>query len=396
MKKSLIFCAALFACAFAFQSCDKVDNPTGEPLEPTKTVIDNGTELADAVKNFAKEGVLEVPANVVELYVSENIDLSEVEVKAENLTLSVAKGVEIKIGKPMTNVSIVGDAAEPAKIIAKEGFVANNAFGLVNVKIDASALENSKFLISTTTSTKMAKKLDGTESTECCLFGDIELDNVEITGLVAPLIKNTISHGVWNNINIQNCKIEFNGNKNVFDLARGIYENLTITNSTIYSKTGHTGYFIKIDGQASKLGYNIDNYPNNYVTTKLDHVTLYQIAKDKQMNNSNGHYKSQKYDAYVLTNSIIVYSGNADGNTVKGWAFGGESKNPKYTWGNNTYYTDTNYKEKWENSAKQAYDDSNSALDDDPAFKDIENADFTPTGAAQVEKQTGDQNWFKK
>ena len=101
MKKSLIFCAALFACAFAFQSCDKVDNPTGEPLEPTKTVIDNGTELADAVKNFAKEGVLEVPANVVELYVSENIDLSEVEVKAENLTLSVAKGVEIKIGKPI-------------------------------------------------------------------------------------------------------------------------------------------------------------------------------------------------------------------------------------------------------------------------------------------------------
>ena len=70
MKKSIFFCAALFACALGFQSCDKVDNPGS----PTEAVIDNGTELADAVKNFAKEGVLEIPANVVELNVSESID----------------------------------------------------------------------------------------------------------------------------------------------------------------------------------------------------------------------------------------------------------------------------------------------------------------------------------
>ena len=140
MKKSIFFCAALFACAFAFQSCDKVDNPSGKPLEPTKAVIDNGTELADAVKNFAKEGVLEVPSSVVELNVSESIDLSEIEVKAENLTLLAAKGIEIKIGKPMTNVSIIGDAAEPAKIIANAGFVVSNNFALGNVIIDASSL----------------------------------------------------------------------------------------------------------------------------------------------------------------------------------------------------------------------------------------------------------------
>lgn len=41
MKKSIFFCAALFACAFAFQSCDKVDNP-GSPTLPqfTETTYD--------------------------------------------------------------------------------------------------------------------------------------------------------------------------------------------------------------------------------------------------------------------------------------------------------------------------------------------------------------------
>ena len=51
MKKSLIFCAALLACAFSFQSCDKVDNPSG--TGPTEAVIDNGMDLAEVATKFA-------------------------------------------------------------------------------------------------------------------------------------------------------------------------------------------------------------------------------------------------------------------------------------------------------------------------------------------------------
>ena len=64
MKKSIFFCAALFACALGFQSCDKVDNPSGEPLEPTTAVIDNGSDLKDVIAKFAKEGVVTLPAGV--------------------------------------------------------------------------------------------------------------------------------------------------------------------------------------------------------------------------------------------------------------------------------------------------------------------------------------------
>ena len=72
MKKSIFFCAALFACAFAFQSCDKVDNPSGEPLEPTKAVIDNGSDLKDVIAKFAKDGVVTLPAGV-ELTLNEEL-----------------------------------------------------------------------------------------------------------------------------------------------------------------------------------------------------------------------------------------------------------------------------------------------------------------------------------
>ncbi len=60
MKKSLIFCAALFACAFGFQSCDKVDNP-GSPTLPqfTETTYDFAAEQA-----LIAAGTVEKPGNV--------------------------------------------------------------------------------------------------------------------------------------------------------------------------------------------------------------------------------------------------------------------------------------------------------------------------------------------
>jgi len=60
MKKSIFFCAALFACAFAFQSCDKVDNP-GSPTLPqfTETTYDFAAEQA-----LIAAGTVEKPGNI--------------------------------------------------------------------------------------------------------------------------------------------------------------------------------------------------------------------------------------------------------------------------------------------------------------------------------------------
>ena len=55
---------------------------------------------------------------------------------------------------------------------------------------------------------------------------------------------------------------------------------------------------------------------------------------------------------------------------------------------NNTY---------WNNGAKTDqgnYDTSDTQLETDPGFADPENGDFTPTGADQVAKKTGDPRWF--
>jgi hypothetical protein len=51
MKKSLILCAALLACAFGFQSCDKVDNP-GSPVTPAEPIFEETFvyDFAEAAK----------------------------------------------------------------------------------------------------------------------------------------------------------------------------------------------------------------------------------------------------------------------------------------------------------------------------------------------------------
>ena len=51
MKKSLILCAAMLACALSFQSCDKVDNP-GSPVTPAEPIFEETFvyDFAEAAK----------------------------------------------------------------------------------------------------------------------------------------------------------------------------------------------------------------------------------------------------------------------------------------------------------------------------------------------------------
>ena len=81
MKKSLIFGAALMLVgAFSFQSCAN----ESKPGVPTEAAIDNGTELADVIVSHAKDGVLALPKSVVELNVSADLDLSQVEIQNDS------------------------------------------------------------------------------------------------------------------------------------------------------------------------------------------------------------------------------------------------------------------------------------------------------------------------
>jgi hypothetical protein len=383
MKKSIFFCAALFACALGFQSCDKVDNPGS----PTEAVIDNGTELADAVKNFAKEGVLEIPANVVELYVSENIDLSEVDIKNEApLTLTVGKGVQITMGKTLTNVSIVGDAAEPATIIAKAGFSTNQDVVFSNLIFDASNIGSALFTF--TAPTEKAKKADGTDS-NYGLLKSVDIENITVKGLKNSLVNNAGGNVFFQNFVINNSIVEIVGNNTVFAFGNGYTGNLEVKNSTIWSKEGHKGFFFQAQGRPKDA--------TGSTSWAVKNCTLYQIAVGKKANNNNSGIKGQATTTMILTNSILVDFGSSNGNEINGWLWGQNSASPIRTYENNTYWSAASEGSAvagWTDSSKVGSDQTGTSLTTDPGFADAANGDFTVSGADQIAKKTGDPRWF--
>lgn len=284
-------------------------------------------------------------------------------------------------------ITLTSDKESPATIKISESIEVNSDLTLENLNIDGTGLGTSKPIINMVTTTKTAKKKDGSAST-VLQFGDIEMKNVKISNQKGSVITSGMK-GFFNKINIEDCIIDMTGNQNMFNLGTAFADSLTVKNSTLYSKTGHTGWLIKSDGRPKgDLGYGA----NDIVAITLDHVTMYQIAKGKQMNNSNGQVKGQAYMHQTINECILVYSGNVSGNTVKGWQFGQQSTAPTMVYNKNTYWTDENVSSTWTGNGGDA---SESALTTDPNFKDIENADFTPQGADQVANQTGDPRWFK-
>lgn len=306
---------------------------------------------------------------------------------AENAAIELTDTLDLT-GKKVT---IKGDKDKFAVIVISEPISVNKDFIVENVKFDASGLANSKSVVNLVTTSEYAKKKDGSTSTAVLQFGDLKFNNVEISGLKAPIV-NTALKGLINKIEIEDAIVEFIGGKNIFNLGTSIYDQFILKNSTLYSKEGHTGKFIKCDGRPkTDLGYG----DNDVLSTTLDHVTMYQISKGQQMNNSNGQMKQQKYFHQTMTNCILVYSGNHSA-AVRGWMFGGNSTNNTMVYDKNTYWNDVDYSATWTNSNNNAgYDASGTVLTTDPNFKDPANGDFTPQGAKQVENKTGDPRWFK-
>ena len=281
-----------------------------------------------------------------------------------------------------------------ASITISESIKINSDFSLENLNIDGTGLGNSKPLIQMVTTTNTAKKKDGSAST-VLQFGDIEMKNVKMSNLQSSVISSALK-GFMKKINIEDCIIEFSGNKNIFDLgsstgASTFADEFIVKNSTLYSKTGHTGKFIKCDARPKNdLGYGA----NDKVAVTLDHVTMYQISKGQQMNNSNGQMKGQAYMHQTMKSCILVYSGNHSA-AVRGWMFGQNSNANAMVYDKNTYWNDADFSATWTNSENQGYDASGTALTTDPNFKDVANAIFTPQGADQVANQTGDPRWYK-
>lgn len=330
-------------------------------------------------EQLAKDLETQKDGSEIQIYLADNatIDLSAQESSTKFPVIAEVIGAE---GKPATI------------IMGIKGFQVNDGLTFENVNIDASAVTETLFTLKD--SQKKVVKTDGTES-EFEAYSGLTLQNMTISGV--PSGKNFVkapNNSKATKYLVDNSVIEIaGGSANIFNLQSGFYDFFIIQNSTLYctASAGHTGYLIKSDGKPKNLESVNDTYPGT-VTTTLDHVTMYQIAKGKQMNNSNGNMKGQKYLTQNLTNCILVHSGS-NSSCVKGWLFGQESTSPTLTYQNNTYWNDADFSDSW--TSKSCGDKSGTEIKTFDGFKDAAKGDFTITSGVQKEKQTGDPRWVK-
>ena len=350
MKKSIFFCAALFACAFAFQSCDKVDNPSGEPLEPTKAVIDNGSDLKDVIAKFAKDGVVTLPAGV-ELTLNEEISLDK-------------------------DLYIVSDRENPAKITAKAGFITNSSLSFDGVDIDASAIKKPFIQLTAFTlgSDEVSKKIDL-----------IAFIGSKISGLKYQFIyANKQSYLVDCN-NIQKSVIAYDGSKKktIFDFnGGGNVAFLGVSESTIFAnpKVGMNGGFF-----SSQTSKNVPDLGGTTQAFAVTNSTLYNITNGNDM--CSFRSKDQAYISFRIENSILANCGK-NKQFYKGFAGGSDAK--KSTWEvsgnvNNWGGEDTSADETVAGSNENVKNPVKMVIE----FADAEKGDFT-----QKQTSAGDPRWI--
>ncbi len=165
----------------------------------------------------------------------------------------------------------------------------------------------------------------------------------------------------------------------------GFINDFTATNSTFWcANSNPVQYFIRYNNscRCDRAGY-LTNSIN------LMNCTFYNIAKTGQMANHSG-FDGRNTSNYQIVSNIFVDCGNGQ---VPRRLTGRISTSAVNIFGYNTYWFDG--APETEGFSTNQYDTSNNALQTDPAFVDAANGNFTPTGAEQVARKTGDPRWLK-
>ncbi len=164
----------------------------------------------------------------------------------------------------------------------------------------------------------------------------------------------------------------------------GFINNFNATNCTFWGASDNkVQYFIRYNnsGRCDRAGYT-----TNSITLKS--CTFYNIAKEGQMANHSG-FDGRNTSNYEITNNIFVDCGSGQ---VPRRLTGRINTSAVNIFGYNTYWFDG--APETEGYSTNSYDTSNNALQSDPAFVDPANGNFTPTGAEQVARKTGDPRWW--
>ena len=307
MKKSLILCAALLACALGFQSCDKVDNPGS----PTEAVIENGSDLKDAIAQFAKEGVVTLPAGV-ELTLNEEIELTE-------------------------PLAIIGDKEKPAKIVAKAGIVTTNNLSINNVKFEvADGFKDALIKMNTLPTEGLNDK--GAFEIEAITFDGVSVNNLQAQFFWTNTQTYYIKNFVFNNgtINMKGA-----AKKTIFDWKQGGFvSNFTLTNSTLSADETTTwqkgGFF---SSQSAKKPTEVSSEEGIKQIFTITNNTLNSICKGQTSFNLRENNKD--YQFYIVKDNKVTDC-DKENQFIVGLAGGTLSKKDNWTasgnivfWGGN-------------------------------------------------------------
>ena len=325
---------------------------------PVNITAETGTNLTELV-NAKKEEII----NGGDLVGDITINL------AANGSYTVSGSIEAP-----ASLTIVGlDANAPAKI---------NAAGLKTETISAPFI----FLNGTS---KLALKADGTQSDQYKYIDKVAISNVEINGLSTQLVRDN-QKTLVNTLSVDNVQAEFIGTSVIFDFnGKGYPANLSVNNSTLWSKDGHTGYLLQSAGRVKDLDKDQSSFKQ---IVSLTNSTLYKIAVDKQLNNMNG--KGQK-SLELTMKSVILAECTQNGNEVRGWLGGQNSPNPTVVYENNTYWKAGAVQAGWIDATKQGADQTGTYLITEPAFALASDGDFTlALNTLQNKLKTGDPRWL--
>lgn len=270
-------------------------------------------------------------------------------------------------------IAIVGDANKPATI---------NVAGLKTETISA------PFILLNGT-TQAALKVDGTPHEAYKYIENVAVSNVVINALPTPLVRDN-QKTLVNTLSVENVQAEFVGSSNIFDFnSKGYPANLSVNNSTLWSKDGHTGYLLQSGGRVRDLDTDQISYKQ---IVSLTNSTLYKISVEKQLNNMKG--TGQKSLELTMKN-VILAECTQNGNEVRGWLGGQNSTNPTVVYENNTYWKAGAIQTGWIDATKQGSDQTGTYLVTEPAFALASVGDFTlALNTLQNKLKTGDPRWL--
>ena len=289
--------------------------------------------------------------------------------KAGDLNITLKANADYTVSKAITTAGDIN--------IAVEGE------GLAN--IDAAALAEP--FVKLDGCETPAQNVDGTFNTSYKKVNVVSVKGVKISGLKTSLI-NDAQKSLVTLVEVDNSNINVEGSANIFDF-KGYPAMLNISNSTLWSKDGHTGNMIKTSGRVRDLDSDQTLYQES---TSIMNSTLYRISVGTQFNNLQG--KGQKSLQFTMKSSIIAAC-TQDGSEVRGWLGGQNSKNPTVVYDNNTYWGEEFAQEGWIDASKQGADTTQTSKNDCPEFASVGEGNFTvEAGTLQAKYKIGDPRWL--